>query len=57
MLYSTIPFGFIDPTVDTTEVGSIFEVSLFGSQLIYAMSSVVTLFTFEGPICLRFPVN
>jgi hypothetical protein len=45
MLYSTIPFGFgcRCPTAVTTEVGSRFEESMFGSQLIYAMSFSVTL--------------
>jgi hypothetical protein len=59
VLYSTIPcgLGFVDPTVVTTEAGSMLEESVFGSQLIYAMSSEVTLFSFEGPTCLRFPVN
>ena len=46
ILYIMIPcgFGFNDPTVMTTLEGSMFEVSVFGSQLIYAMSLEETLF-------------
>jgi hypothetical protein len=54
-LYKTIALGANDAAVATTEEGSIFETSEFGSQLMYPISDDVRLAADEGSANLRDP--
>jgi hypothetical protein len=57
-LYSRIALGIAFPAVITTEVALMKPpVGLVGSQLMYAMSVVETLFSFVGSIAVTFPGN
>lgn len=57
-LYSRIALGIAFPAVITTEDPLMKPpVGLVGSQLMYAMSAEVTLFSFEAFTAVRFPGN